>query len=233
MKKFHFPALITLGALSLSLILSACGGKDVSESTSPAPTDTPAISESAAPSELPDSTGSTEPSDAPETSPAESSTPSSKPQGTAKPSSKPSEAPSQAPSEAPSEKPSEGSKVQAVWDSISQLELPAFMDMDKDVLSALYGIDESDLVEYIGKVPLMNVQATEFFIAQVQLGKMDTVKADIAKRQADLESQWSQYLPEQLELVKNYKLVTSGDYVMFAVTQYADQAVNAFNDCTK
>ena len=62
---------------------------------------------------------------------------------------------------------------------------------------------------------------------------MDTVKAGIAKRQADLVEQWKQYLPAQLELVENYKLVTNGNYVMFAVTEYADDVVSIFNDCTK
>jgi hypothetical protein len=110
------------------------------------------------------------------------------------------------------------------------MELPAFMDMDADILSALYGIDESDLVEYVGKIPMMNVQATEFFIAKVQSGKMDAVKAGIAQRQADLVTQWESYLPEQLELVKNYKLVTSGDYILFAVSETADQAVTIFTE---
>ena len=42
-----------------------------------------------------------------------------------------------------------------------------------------------------------------------------------------------QYLPEQLELVQNYKLVTNGNYILFAVSEYADEAVTAFNAYTK
>ena len=52
-------------------------------------------------------------------------------------------------------------------------------------------------------------------------------------RQAALQSQWSQYLPAQLELVENYKLVTNGDYILFAVTEYADDVVNDFNNNVK
>ena len=102
-----------------------------------------------------------------------------------------------------------------------------------DLLSDFYGVDPADLVEYICKIPFMNTQATEFFIAQVQPGQMDTVKAALEARQAALQSQWSQYLPAQLELVENYKLVTSGDYILFAVTEYADDVVNDFNNNVK
>ena len=80
--------------------------------------------------------------------------------------------------------------------------------------------------------PEISVQATEFFIAEVKEGKMDAVKAAVEKRQADLVQQWSQYLPEQLELVENYQLVTSGNYILFAISEYADQAVSAFNSYT-
>ena len=139
--------------------------------------------------------------------------------------------PSQEP--APSEAPAEESKVQAAWTAISDRELPFFQDLDDSLLSDFYGVDPADLVEYICKIPFMNTQATEFFIAQVQPGKMDTVKAALEARQADLLEQWSQYLPDQLELVKNYKLVTNGDYVMFAIADCAEEAVTAFNDCTK
>ena len=141
--------------------------------------------------------------------------------------------PSEAPVESPSEAPTETSKVQAVWTAISQRELPSFQDLDDDLLSDFYGVDPADLVEYICKIPFMNTQATEFFIAQVQPGQMDTVKAALEARQAALQSQWSQYLPAQLELVENYKLVTSGDYILFAVTEYADDVVNDFNNNVK
>ena len=81
-------------------------------------------------------------------------------------------------------------------------------------------------------MPAISVQATEFFIAEVKDGKMDAVKAAVEKRQADLVQQWSQYLPEQLELVENYQLVTSGNYILFAISEHADQAVSAFNSYT-
>jgi hypothetical protein len=221
MKKFRFPALALAGALTLSLLLAACGSSDAQSTPTPEVTDTPDVVETVE--------ASVEPTDSalPKETPAEESkAPSqSAPAQSAAPSASTT---TQAPSQAPA---ASSVSVESIWDSISSaMELPAFMDMDADILSALYGIDESDLVEYVGKIPMMNVQATEFFIAKVQSGKMDAVKAGIAQRQADLVTQWESYLPEQLELVKNYKLVTSGDYILFAISETADQAVSIFTE---
>ena len=223
-------SLALAGVLSLGL-LTACGG-----SQTPAPeTDTPAV-------ESPTGTPETEPTPTPEetvlpetTPPAEES-PSEEPSGT--PSAKPSTPPSSAPSTKPTPTPAPVEPeptvdvVQSTWNAISQLDIPSLSDVDAETLSALYGISTDDLVSYVCKMPAISVQATEFFIAEVKEGKMDAVKAAVEKRQADLVQQWSQYLPEQLELVENYQLVTSGNYILFAISEHADQAVYAFNSYT-
>lgn len=225
MKRIRLSALALTGAMILTL--AACSSKEPEATPTPEVTDTPSVVESV------------EPSETPEASPEPTETPVPEESGTAAP--EESQKPDQshpietepAPTEEPSQAPAEGSKVQAVWDAIATRELPYFMDLDDDILSQLYGIDAADLVEYVGKLPFMNTQATEFFIAQVQSGKMDAVKAALEKRQADLEAQWAQYLPDQLELVQNYKLVTNGDYILFAIADCADEAVNEFNTYTK
>lgn len=230
MKYIRLSALVLSGALTLSL-LSACGGKD----TTPAPevSDTPAVTESVSPapevSDIPAVTESVNPIPKASETPADTQTPDADaPAVTDKP------AATEEPSIAPDNGAAESVSVSAIWDKVSAgLELPNLMDLDDDILSSLYGISAADLEEYVAKMPLMNVQSTEFFIAKVKSGKMDTVKAGIVKRQADLVEQWKQYLSAQLELVENYKLVTNGDYVMFAIADGVDSAVTAFNSCTK
>ncbi len=150
----------------------------------------------------------------------------------------PSEVPSPSPVEsgAPSPTPTpEGGpvtadgKVAAAWEAIANtMELPALVDLDDDLLSSLYYLDASLLEGYVAKIPAMNVHATEFFIARVKEGNMETVKAAAEKRQADLQAQWSQYLPDQLALVEDYKLVESGDYLLFCVSDDSDAIVAAF-----
>lgn len=228
MKKISLSALALTGALVLTL--TACSNKEPQATPTPEVSDTPNVVESVTPTETPEV--SPEPTESMTVvSPEESEKPV-KPLETQKPvQSTPIETP--APSEAPSETPAGESKIQAVWTAISDRELPYFQDLDDELLSDFYGVDPANLVEYICKIPFMNTQATEFFIAQVQPGQIDTVKSALEKRQADLAEQWSQYLPDQLELVQNYKLVTNGDYILFAVADCADEAVDTFNSYTK
>lgn len=106
------------------------------------------------------------------------------------------------------------------------------MSLTDSDLSSLYGLDSSSVEGFVGKVPMMNVKATEYLVVKAVSGKAETVKNGMLKRQADLDATWKQYLPEQYELVKNYKLVTNGDYVLFAVGENAQAAVDAFNSAT-
>lgn len=124
--------------------------------------------------------------------------------------------------------------IPALWTSIEEsIELPSMMELDDETLQFLYGIDPADLESYVARTPFMNVHATEFFIAKVKEGQMDSVKEAIENRQAALDEQWSQYLPAQYELVQNYKLETVGNYVLFCVCAQADEVVQLFHDAAK
>ena len=120
--------------------------------------------------------------------------------------------------------------ISALGDEDGALSEMAFIEVTDDDLANIYDIDAADLDGYLARVPMMNVSATEFFMAKVKDGKMDTVKAALEARQANLVTTWSSYLPDQYDLVKNYKLVTNGSYVFFAVSKFADQAETLFND---
>ena len=220
-------SLALAGVLSLGLLTACGGGQDnVPETDTPA-VESPSASPETEPTPTPEETG------LPETTPPAEESPSEEPSDT--PSAKPSTPPSSAPSTKPTPTPAPVEPeptvdvVQSTWNAISQLDIPSLSDVDAETLSALYGISTDDLVSYVCKMPAISVQATEFFIAEVKDGKMDAVKAAVESRQAALVQQWSQYLPEQLELVENYQLVTSGNYILFAISEYADQAVSAFN----
>ena len=229
-------SLALAGVLSLGLLTACGGGQDnVPETDTPA-VESPSASPETEPTPTPEETGLPETTPPAEESPSEepSDAPSTAP--SAKPSSKPSQPPASAePSTQPTPTPEPEPQVdvvQSVWNEIAKLDIPSLSDVDAETLAALYGISADDLVSYVCKMPAISVQATEFFIAEVKDGKMDAVKAAVEKRQADLVQQWSQYLPEQLELVENYQLVTSGNYILFAISEYADQAVSAFNSYT-
>ena len=245
----RIPALALTGLLSLGL-LAGCGDKAPAataaptESAAPAPTETLAPrptesilpTESAAPEETPSAGPEAAPSDVPASKPTEqpAAKPSSKPAATAKPSAKPTAKP--APSAQPTPKPSAAPAATSadIWSAIEQkISLPGMEGLDAAALSAVYGIDAGDLTDYVCRMPQVNVSADEYFIARVKSGKMDTVKAALTARQADLEEQWSQYLPDQYELVKDYRLVSHGDYVIFAIGAQAGDAVQVFDSYTK
>ena len=251
-------ALALSGALTLSL-LAACGSPDAEGSAPPAstppatesltpspspspeatPSETPEPTESPEPSETPEPTESAQPSESQKPSespaPSESQKPSESPapSGSQKPAESPAPSESQKPSEtpAPSESPS-ASVVQSIWNQVSGLERPEMMDLDAALLSDLYGIDPADLVEFVAKMPLVSANINEFLIAQCAPGRVDAVKAACESRLATLQSSASQY-PETAELLENYKLVTSGDYILFCIDGNADAMVEAFNTYAK
>ena len=237
-------ALALSGALTLSL-LTACGSPDAEGSAPPASTPpateslTPSPSPEATPGETPEPTESPEPSEIPESSESVQPSESQKPSESPAPSESQKPAESHAPSEsqkpsetpAPSESPS-ASVVQSIWNQVSGLERPEMMDLDAALLSDLYGIDPADLVEFVAKMPLVSANINEFLIAQCAPGRVDAVKAACESRLATLQSSASQY-PETAELLENYKLVTSGDYILFCIDGNADAMVEAFNTYAK
>lgn len=112
-------------------------------------------------------------------------------------------------------------------------QLPAFMELDAETLQAMYGIEPEWVTAYVCQFPMMNVHATEIFIAHVADGQMDNVKKAIEARKESLDATWSMYLPEQYELVKNSATEVSGNYILFAVTEHMDSIKDIFNKATK
>ena len=215
MSQKRFLALLLAGVMTMSLALSACGAIDDEADPTPSTEPTAQVTDDPAEETQPGQDADGAETDAPD---GETADP---------------DASDTAGTTAPAVGDKAADVIKAVWSDVEDLDLPAFMEMDDEVLNSFYGIDVSDLEEYVGKIPMMNVQATEFFIAKVKSGKMDTVKKAVEGRVEDLVDQWSQYLPEQLELVEDARVVVNGDYILLAISEYADDAVKAFNGHTK
>lgn len=111
------------------------------------------------------------------------------------------------------------------------IELPARTNMDTAMFKDTYGITTNHLSSYVVSTPMMNVHATEIAVFEVvdENGRQ-AVKAGIEKRVEALKAQWERYLPEQYELVKNYKVVDRGNYVLFVISEVADTIINNFNN---
>lgn len=111
------------------------------------------------------------------------------------------------------------------------VELPNQMAMLPEMFADTYGIDTSVLKDYYVSISMMNVQATEIAVFELKdENNADIVMEGIEKRQKALEEQWSSYLPEQYELVKNYKVAQKGNKILFVISDQADKIIDNFNN---
>lgn len=113
-----------------------------------------------------------------------------------------------------------------IWAQVEQQlgsSLPSLMPVEEEQLEQLYGIGDDEIEDFELHMAMMNVQADEILFARVKSGQMETVKKAIEERAKQLDEQWSTYLPDQHELVKNYILEEKGDYVCFLIGTQADK----------
>lgn len=119
------------------------------------------------------------------------------------------------------------SKVsESVYEKVESGEIEMGMmseNLDASALMDLYGLDIKDLESYDVRMALINVQANEIAMFEAKEGKLDTVKKGVEKRLENLKELWSQYLPDQYELVKNSVTYENSNYYFFIVGQDAEK----------
>lgn len=98
----------------------------------------------------------------------------------------------------------------------------ATMDITIEELNTIYGINTENVEQVVGKMPMMNVQASMYVLMQVKDGTVDTVRAELDEYAKQYEEQWSMYLPEQYELVQNRKVGTIGNTVYMIISENAE-----------
>ncbi len=68
---------------------------------------------------------------------------------------------------------------------------------------SFYGIEPSSVEEALLFTPMMNIKATTIIIMKAVEGKEEEVSNALKDYMVSYEEQWSTYLPDQYELVKN------------------------------
>lgn len=117
-----------------------------------------------------------------------------------------------------------------VDDMLAKVEQPAFMEVEENMLADLYHLAPSLLEDYSIRMPMMNVKSNEIAVLKVKDAKdITTVEDAVKARAADVQKSFEQYLPDQYENAKNYKLVTKGNYILFVISDVADQLVTEFD----
>ena len=99
-------------------------------------------------------------------------------------------------------------------------------NLDATALKDLYDLDINDLQSYDVRMALINVQANEIAMFEAKDGKIDTIKKGVEKRIENLKELWSQYLPDQYELVKNAQTYENGNYYFFVVRADAKEIID-------
>lgn len=208
----------------------ATASTEPTSTTEPIPSVTP--SNTTTPSAVPTANAESKPSTTakPTKEPAPSKKPTTnKPSSTAKPSHTPAPTKKPTPTKAPAAEkmPSASDMIDGMLEEVEQ---PSLMTMDSDMMKDAYAIDSSLLEEYSIRFPMMNIKATEIAIFKVKKEKdIDAVKEGIEKRAGTIQKQFETYLPDQYENAKNYKVVTNGNYVLFIISESADDLEKAFN----
>ncbi len=96
------------------------------------------------------------------------------------------------------------------------------IDITIEQLDSVYGINTENVEKVVGKMPMMNVQASMYILIQAKDGTADTVKAELDKYAKQYEEQWSMYLPEQYELVQNRRMGIVGNTVYMIIAENAE-----------
>lgn len=122
------------------------------------------------------------------------------------------------------------SAKEMVDEMLAKVEQPSLMEVEEDMVSQLYHLAPSLLEDYSIRMPMMNVKSNEIAILKVKDAKdLPAVETAVKERAADIQKQFEQYLPDQYENAQNYKLVTKGNYILFVISESADQLVNEFD----
>ncbi|WP_372632787.1 DUF4358 domain-containing protein [Cohnella sp.] len=113
---------------------------------------------------------------------------------------------------------------------LQRIEQPMLVELESAMVEQLYHLDPALLEDYTIRTPMMNVKTNEIAILKVKDAKdVAAVEAAVKQRAADVQKQFETYLQDQYENAKNYKLVVKGNYVLFVISESADDFVNAFD----
>ena len=117
-----------------------------------------------------------------------------------------------------------------VDEMLTQVEQPAMMELTTDQVKEIYNIDPEMLEEYAIRIPMMNVKTNEIAILKVK-NEADVPKVEEALKQRaeNVQKQFETYLPDQYENAKNYQLVTKGNYVLFVISEQADELISVYD----
>lgn len=113
---------------------------------------------------------------------------------------------------------------------VTEVEQPALLELTAEELKNLYNLDAAKLEDYSVRIPMMNVKTNEIAIFKVKDAKdVAEVEAAVKTRAENVMKTFEHYLQDQYENAKNYKIVTKGNYVLFVISDQADELIKVYD----
>ena len=120
--------------------------------------------------------------------------------------------------------------TEMVNEMLAKVEQPMMMEVTGEQVQEVYNIDPEKLEDYAIRIPMMNVKSNEIAILKVKdAADVSAVEEALKQRAQTVQQQFETYLPDQYENAKNYKLVTKGNYVLFVISDQADELVTEYD----
>lgn len=117
-----------------------------------------------------------------------------------------------------------------VDEMLAKIEQPMMMELTDEQVQEVYNIDPEKLADYAIRIPMMNVKSNEIAILKVKdVADVPAVEEAVKQRAQTVQQQFETYLPDQYENAKNYKVVTKGNYVLFVISDQADELVTEYD----
>lgn len=117
-----------------------------------------------------------------------------------------------------------------VDEMLAKVEQPMMVEVTGEQVQEIYNIDPEKLEDYAIRIPMMNVKTNEIAILKVKdAADVPAVEEAVKQRATTVQQQFETYLPDQYENAKNYKLVTKGNYVLFVISDQADELVAEYD----
>ena len=105
---------------------------------------------------------------------------------------------------------------------------------DDEYLKTVLGLDPALVQKSLISIPLMNVKSSLYFVVLPVKGSESAVKTALDDYMTQYDKMWSQYLPDQAELVNN-RMVTEletseGTYYVYIISEDNDAVYKALTD---
>lgn len=128
----------------------------------------------------------------------------------------------------PTPAPADSLSCSTIFNKVTNnMDTSAHLAMDASLLSDYYGIDASLLEDYCVYLPMMSTSITEIGVFKVKdVQNVDTILSGINKRAGDVGAM---LYPSLEATYESRKVVTNGNYILFAISDAASSMASAFN----